>query len=957
MTKLIAMILAFAAIAVSAQNSAVGVKKYVLDNGLTVYLNEDRTAKEVFGAVVVKAGSKNDPADATGMAHYLEHLLFKGTTEIGTTNYAREKPFLDSINSYYDLLGKTKDETERKKIQHLINNQSLQASKFGLPTEFDKLIKSIGGINLNAFTENDMTVYHNSFPGEQIDKWLELYSHRFRNPVFRSFQAELEVVYEEKNMGMDSYWTPLFEDMSKNMFRHHPYGTQTVIGTVEHLKNPSLTKMYEYFNTYYVANNMALVLCGNFDAEKALPIIKEKFSKLRTAPVPEFPKYPKTVFKGKESVEVKYTPIKMELIGFKSIPTIHPDKAALEVCISLLYNEAETGKLNKLERDNKILFAECFQEAYNDDGCLIFFVAPKLIGQSFEEAETLVLSEVQKLKNGEVSDTDLKIIKTELYRQRQQALENLENRAISIVQAFSAGVSWEEYLNYSKELEKVTKDDVIRVAKQYLGDNYFVMYSKKGSPKKEKVVKPGFKPVVVEEKEGSAYAKQIKSMHVNNAEPRFLDLDRDTKLMQLNESNKLYVTQNPVNDLFSLEIDFKVGTDSIKDLEVIKDVFSRFYTKDMTADKLKEEFALLGVTSYADCNDQRFLIRFDGLESNFPQALPLINKLLNECIVDQKTVKSVCDEILASRKLDEKEPQVLGEALAGYVRLGNKSSFVDRISKQGLKQMTADRIIKQYKNAIAYNAVWHYVGATEADKVHALLKSNLILANNKKEVPLMVKKNNISAENIIYLVNDKKAVQTQIDFLINSDNYTSDPQLDARIHAFNQYMGGDFSGLILQEIREYRSLAYGASGGFRTPKLQNYPCYFSSYIGCQADKTNEAIDVMCDLVKNMPQKPERIEGIKSLLRNSISSAYPGFRSISEDVENLRERGYKSLPLKATYNEYESLAFNDIVGFYETYIKNKPLIISIYGDKSKIDLAKLSKYGKIVELKKDQIILE
>jgi zinc protease len=292
---------------IQAQDSQFTIKKFTLDNGLTVILNPDPSAIAVYGAMAVKAGSKNDPKDATGMAHYLEHLLFKGTMDLGTTDYAKEKPFLDSIVYYYDLLGKTIDDKERKRIQKLINQQSVQSAKYANPTEFDKLIKSIGGTGLNAFTSNDMTVYHNAFPGEQMEKWLELYAHRFQNPVFRSFQSELEVVYEEKNRSMDSPFNRVFEEFQAALFKTHPYGTQSTIGTVEHLKNPSLTKMYKYFNDYYVANNMGLIISGNFDVTLAERVIKDKFSKLRSAPVPEFPNYPSSTFDKIEKIKVIYS--------------------------------------------------------------------------------------------------------------------------------------------------------------------------------------------------------------------------------------------------------------------------------------------------------------------------------------------------------------------------------------------------------------------------------------------------------------------------------------------------------------------------------------------------------------------------------------------------------------------------------------------------------------------------
>lgn len=954
------LLLAFFALIVwagIAQNPALEVKKHVLENGLTVYLNEDRTAKEVFGAVVVKAGSKNDPADATGMAHYLEHLLFKGTTELGTTDHEKEKPFLDSINYYYDQLGKTTDEAKRKRIQQLINKQSVEASKYALPTEFDKLMKSIGGTGLNAFTTEDMTVYHNAFPGEQMEKWLELYSHRFQNPVFRSFQSELEVVYEEKNVSMDDFETKLIEEMNKHLFKYHPYGTQTTIGTVEHLKNPSLTKMYNYFNTYYVANNMALVLCGNFDAEKTLRLIEEKFGKLRTGEVPEFPEYPKTEFTSNEILEVKYTPIKVSFLGFKTVPTIHPDRASIEVLLNLLFNESETGKLNKLQRDRKLMFAGCGSYTFNDDGAAIFFIIPKIVGQSFEEAEKLMFDEIDKIRKGELSDTDLQIIKTELYRQRQQELENYAQRTFSIVQTFGDGSTWEDYLNYSKEIESVTKEDVMKAAEKYLGAHYFAIHSKTGFPKKDVLEKPGFKPVVTEQKEESAFAKRFNETMTSEASPKFIDFEKDVSLLQLNESNKLYVTKNPINDVFSLGVQYKVGRDSIKNLDLAADLFNYFHTEDMSMDKLKEEFALLGLTYYSYCNDDRLMVIFTGLDAHLEASLKLINKLLNQPVVDATSIEILQNDIISDRKYTEKEPDFLGYALYEYVRLGEQSPYIDRVGTKDLKKLEAAQLLEQYKKATTYNAVWHYAGTESPEKIQSLMKANMSLQDNKKETPLSIKNNQISPENIVYFVNDKKAIQSQIYFTVNSNNYQANPTTDARISAFNQYMAGSFSGLILQEIREFRSLAYSAYGFFSKPKLSGKPTYFFSYVGCQADKTIEAVDIMCGLLNNMPEKEERMPSLRSLLKNGISAKYPNFRRMSTTIEKLRERGYTSDPLKDEYPEYDKLAFEDVVDFYKEFIKDKPIIITVYGNKKRIDMDKLAQFGKVVELKKKKIILE
>ena len=185
-------------------NKTVFVDMYELENGLTVMLNSDENANSVYGAVVVKGGGKQDPAEATGIAHYLEHMLFKGTNELGTVNYEAEKVYLDSIEILYELLGTTENQEKRLTIQKKINDLNIKASEFAIPNEFTKLTEGFGGTGLNAFTSNDVIAYFNQFPSHQMNKWLDLNSHRFKNPVFRLFQSELETVYEEKNRSMDN---------------------------------------------------------------------------------------------------------------------------------------------------------------------------------------------------------------------------------------------------------------------------------------------------------------------------------------------------------------------------------------------------------------------------------------------------------------------------------------------------------------------------------------------------------------------------------------------------------------------------------------------------------------------------------------------------------------------------------------------------------------------------------
>jgi len=946
---------------VNAQNTtgsdALKVEKFVLENGLTVILNQDPFATDAYGAVIIKAGSKNDPADATGMAHYLEHLLFKGTTELGAMNWEKEKPLMDSIIFYYDLLGKTTDDVERKKIQQLINNQSVLQSTYANPTEFDKLIKSIGGTQLNAFTATDMTVYHNAFPGDQIENWLELYAHRFQNPVFRSFQSELEVVYEEKNKGMDSPFNKLFEDIQKELFKTHPYGTQSTIGTTEHLKNPSLTKMYEYFNTYYVANNMALVISGNFDKEVAIKHIKEKFSKLRSSEVPKFKDYGRSQFNGKELLEVKYTPFRIGILGYKTFPAGNEDQTAFEICSKLLFNESETGILNKYQLDGKILFGGSIPLDYNDDGAFNLIYATKMVGQSFEEAEVLMYDAISKIKNGEFSYDDLLIIKQEMSRQRKSELENPSDKVMTLVSLFSEGSSWEEYLAEVSNIENVTKEDVMKIAQKYFTDNHLVFRSAIGFPKKDVLEKPGFKPVVNDQKQDSKYAASfLKNIHAPE-NPRILDYNKDAQLVTIDESNKLYITENPINDLFTLKIERAVGTDSIKNLDIATELFNYFYTNDFNRDELKKKFALLGVTYYSYSNGSKFTTVFNGVEANLEAALPLIKSLIYEPTTDQKALESVVEGILAGRDSELKDPEMLGRYLLQYARYGKESENLTRVPKKALKELMVKDILDTYKETFNYDVTFHYIGKEKNELIKSLIQTNFPLENTKHKIALVDKKTTEIKKDIIYIINDKKAVQNRVFFLINTPPFSGETQDKVEAEAFNQYMSDGFSGILMQEIREYRSLAYTTSGAFITPINKNNPGVFYSYVGCQSDKTMDAVVIMDSILKHMPQKTERIEMIKSGLINSISSSYPNFRNISSSIESGRQRGYTQSPLLNEFELYKTLTFDEIVKFYETNIQNKPRIITIYGNTEKINKKELAKYGKIITLKLSDIIVD
>jgi predicted Zn-dependent peptidase len=236
------------------ENDPMHTRIYTLDNGLKIYLSVNKEKPRIQADIAVRTGSRNDPHETTGLAHYLEHLMFKGTDKFGTTDYAKEKPYLDDIEARYESYRKLTDPAARKKAYHEIDSVSQLAAKYNIPNEYDKMMASIGSEGSNAYTSNEVTCYTENIRALKSRTGAKVQGDRFQNMVIRGFHTELEAVYEEYNIGLANDGNKEWDALMKKLFPTHPYGTQTTIGTQQHLKNPSITRIKQYFQRYYVPN-------------------------------------------------------------------------------------------------------------------------------------------------------------------------------------------------------------------------------------------------------------------------------------------------------------------------------------------------------------------------------------------------------------------------------------------------------------------------------------------------------------------------------------------------------------------------------------------------------------------------------------------------------------------------------------------------------------------------------
>jgi len=953
-TIISSLLLLFYFAAVAQVNPTLKVASYQLENGFTVMLNPDPTAKRVFGAVMVNAGAKHEDPQATGMAHYLEHLLFKGTQTYGTTDYQAEKPYLDSINTLYELLAATTDERAQSDIQARINQQAVEASKYGLPTEFDKMLKSIGSTGVNAFTNYEMTFYHNSFPSHEIERWLMLYAERFMDPVFRSFQSELEVVYEEKNRAMDDFQRRIYEEASRHMFPNLPYGQWSVLGTVEHLKSPSLIRMYEFYNDNYVAENMSLILSGNFDPDVVKPLIAREFRDLPQGKPKQVDLPPLEPIVGEKVVKKRMTPIKAGFIGYQTVGATHPDRIALDVAEYLLSNSSNTGYVNQLMNKGELIYSGGIPMNYNDAGAIVFFYVPKILVQSLKAGERKVLAQVEKVKTGDFSDVLLASAKNDLIKEFNSSIEDVTSRGIMIGRAFNQGRSWEEQLAYPGKIEAITKEDIMRVAATYFGENRMKLISRTGFPKKVKLDKPSFQPVVTEQSQASGFYKQYQQVEPLPFKPRFLDFEKDVKRLSFEGGNTIHYAENPVNDIFEMTIRYHIGRLHDPDYIDAVGLMNIVGAGDMPLVQLKENFAALGV-DYRFQSTQNYLqIQLSGREDKLEKGVEMLASILSAPKISDKTKAIYLNRVTADRKLEKEDPNTMGRALYDYAVYGNDSYYLSRRSEKELKAIDAQALVSKFIDVTqTYSADVFYSGNKPLEEIKRVLTSNLVFTQKENKQPYKELASQMYSQNTIFFVHQKKAIQSQVFFHVSGDTFETNQYPD--VQGFNGYFADGFSGLVTQEIREYRSLAYATGARYIRPALPGGKGKLIAYIGCQGDKTSDAIPVMVDLLKNMPSKLDRMEALRRSLQLKVVTNYPDFREVPFSVFDYKLGGFTADPNQQAYEVYADLEMEDIEAFYQKNIQRKPYVVTIYGDKKRIDLDELKPYGEVIELETQDFI--
>jgi len=936
---LLSALLLVCSIAICSAFTREGLTEYKLDNGLTVMLWEDHSQPDVTGYVVVRAGAVDEPAEYTGLAHYLEHMLFKDTQRIGALDWEKEKPMYDSIIALYDQYSEAKDPKVREQLATQINEVSMREAKISSTEDFFNMLDLIGAEGVNAYTSYDLTAYHNSFPAAEMYRWLTIFSDRLINPVFRTFQAELENVFEEYNMYANEPSSQVQNQLFADIYKGSPYERE-VIGLPEHLKNPRLSKLIEFYNTWYVPNNMALIIVGDFDTETTKPMIAETFSRLEPKELPARPSYPEVSFAGNPTkhYNLGYNP--METWIYQGVKEGDPDQDVLDFVCALLYN-GTTGLLDKINTKGDVQFAGVYNDARRNTGRLIieavpYYDANQQMYESGKATKDIIMKEVDKIKKGQIDDELIANVKR-LYAQSEKIMnERPEAKMSALVDAFTYGKPTDDIFTENEKIQALTKEEIARVAKKYFDAPYMtISFDEDTKTQKAKTLpKPNIKPLDPVKDAKTAYAEAFQKLPKGELKQTFNNFN-DVQVSTIAENVTLHYTPNDKNDVFSLSLRYGVGAHEMPLLPYATTLMENagiMGEKKLEGKDFDQQVAELGGSVSYGCSDSYFTVSVSGEDANLSKIMNLVSRQLLMPYLEQKQLDAVKGSEFISRLTRQKRTAVQKSALLQYALYGKKSPYLDEVPFLDIWQLGLPRVQSLVAQAREYALDVFYCGTLPQDQLVAALPLTEGMKPSKS--PFIKDRQSYDKPTVLFLPNSN-VQQADLYFYINGRPY--DIASDVQSDAFNQYMSGGFTGVIMNEIRVKRSMAYSAYGVNATPALQGKDCYFYGYVGTQSDKVVDAINVYLDILNDMPKDSTQLVALKAALKQASQTAKPSMRNKAATFEAWQRVGYQDDPAKVNADAIDNLTFNDIEKFYEENIKGKPITIILMGDPKKIDL--------------------
>ena len=950
MKRFIFLFAVAAAVALSAcsryetvQGDPMDVKIYTLKNGLKVYMSVNRDEPRIQTYMPVRVGGKDDPADNTGLAHYLEHMMFKGTEILGTQDYEAEKPLLAQIDSLFEVYRTLTDPAEREALYAQIDAVSYEASKLAIPNEYDKLMSVIGSEGSNAFTSEDVTCYVEEIPSNQVENWARIQADRFKNCVFRGFHTELEAVYEEKNMSMMDDEEKAIDALNAMLFPHHPYGTQTVIGTQDHLKNPSLKAIRKQKDTYYVPNNMAICLSGDFDPDEMVRIIEKYFGDWEPNPnVPQRTVVAEDPVSQPLSRDVYGFEGEFVLMGWRTPGSAYENAEYGDLASDILSN----GLAGLIDLDvmqaQKVLDASVSPYSRTDWGLLLAEVKPK-DGQTLKEAEEIIKEQVARLAAGEFSDSLLQAAKANYRLAIMNSMENNRSRAGLMMNSFVDGRDWASTVAKIKNTDAITKDQMVAWAQQNLvPETYAVVYKHSGpDPSVKRISAPKITPIVTNRDKQSAFLQEIASAPVAPIEPVFVDFEKDMVVDNF-EGMELLYKQNTKNDIATLTLWFDFGSNDDPVLPMASDYIRFLGFPGMSPQDILVELYTLASKWNMNVSSDLTTLTIRGLGENTAKVLDLGASLGRHAIPDLSALDGLKADIIRSRADAKKRQGACNAALQNYMMYGPELIKASTLTNEQVMNLTAADLVKSFMQLFGYKHRILYYGPASLEEVKAILANHKLgeLKPVKSARPPKIH----TREPKVYVGDYNSRQFSYLQYSNRGESLIMEqiPYIDL----FNEYYGSGMNSIVFQEMRESRALAYRAGASLVLPTFTNDDYYFRATIASQNDKLRKAVEGFEEIIETLPESPENLEIAKSAILNKIrTQRYHGISVLYQYIRN-KELGLTVPREKIVYDKVGSLTMFDLLSTHEDWVRGRTYHYAILGDVKDLDMDFLRTLGTV-----------
>ena len=927
---------------------------YMLDNGLKVYLSVNREEPRIQTYIAVRTGSKNDPAETTGLAHYLEHLMFKGSSRFGTTDPVAEAPLLDEIEQRYEEYRTISDEAMRRKKYHEIDSVSQLAARYFIPNEYDKLMAAIGSEGSNAFTSNDVTCYTEDIPANEVENWARVQADRFQNMVIRGFHTELEAVYEEYNIGLANDGNKQFEALMAKLFPTHPYGTQTTIGTQQHLKNPSITNIKKYFARWYVPNNTAICMAGDLDPDRTIAILEKYFGDWKAGEDVTQPTFPElepltapvdTTVVGQEAENL--------WVGWRSEKASSLQNDTLQLIEAVLSN-GKAGLLDlDLNQEMKVMGAWATTEPMLDYGFFLMGATPKE-GQSLDEVKALLLEETEKLKRGEFDDDLLVSALNNKKLNELQSLDHNHARVGKMLDAFVCDIPWQQQVGQMERLAKITKQDVVDFAGRFFNEGYVTVYKRQGEDTtQKKIEKPAITPIPTNRDLVSQFVTEIQQAETEPIEPLFLDFQKDLSFFDTEKGLPVIYRQNTENDLFTLQFRYEFGQEDDNRYDVAANYIDFLGTDSLTPAQVKQQFYKLACNYGISVGSDAITIGLSGLGENMQEALALLEGLLQGAKADQQAYEQMTGLILKNRQDMKADQQACFSMLNSYICYGPHNALRDKMTARQLAETSPQELLDLLKNIPQYEHTVLYYGPLSKEDLDRCISRVHTAGQPFRPVPEGQPYRLQMADQPEAVIAPYDAKNIYMRMYLNKGKEAGISER-ATINLFNEYFGGGMNGIVFQEMREARGLAYNAWAAWCTARKKGEAEYFMTHIITQNDKMMDCINQFREILDRMPQSEAAFLIAKDALTKQIASQRTTKFGIILAYLDARQKGYDFDMNRKVYEDLQGLTLQDIAAFEQDNVAGRTGRYFILGNEKELDMQALGQTAPVRRVTLEEI---